>query len=192
MLMLLSAPKLLLFILYLNRFKWTENKFKNFGIKKKKIKILWQCRAAESCQHTQAAMLLLWNHCLWCVRRADIVVQWATAGQAAIVQAGFKNTSLVINNTQPLFKRSTVPDTPAYLTFRQNLLNTFTICSKILLLFNESILMCLFVKGLLTTGTIGMKNRSWKFLYVCFQFFFCSDQCIKKARSAEKKNADSD
>lgn len=86
--------------------------------------------------------------------RADIVVQWGTAGQAAIVPAGLKNTSMVINNTQPLFKRSTVPDNPAHLTFRQNLLNTFTICSKILLLnllFNESVLMCLFGNGLLTT-----------------------------------------
>ncbi len=62
-------------------------------------------------------------------------MQWSTAGQAAIVQGGFKNTSLVINNTQPLFKRSTVADNPAHLTFRQNLPNTFTISSKILLLF---------------------------------------------------------
>lgn len=77
--------------------------------------------------------------------RADIVVQWGTAGQAAIVQAGFKNTGLVINITQPLFKWSTVADNPAHLIFRQNLRNTFTISSKILLLFAESILLCLFV-----------------------------------------------
>lgn len=91
--------------------------------------------------------------------RADIAVQWGTAGQAAIVQAGFKNTRLVINNIQPLFEQSTVPDNPAHLTFRLNLLNTFTICSKILLLFNKSMLICLYVKGLLTTGMNGMKIR---------------------------------
>lgn len=168
MLILLFAPKLFfcffclffqivnLVLILLNRFKWTENKFKNVG-----IKTLWQSRPAQSCQHTQAAMLLLWYHCLWCVLRADIVVQWGTAGQAAIVPAGFKNTSLVINNTQPLFKQSTVPDNPAHLTFRPNLLNTFTICSKILLLFNESVLTCLFGNGPVTTWKIGMKIRSW-------------------------------
>ncbi len=43
-------------------------------------------------------------------------MQWGTAGQTAIVQGGFKNTSLVINNTQLLFKRSTVAVKPAHLT----------------------------------------------------------------------------
>lgn len=129
----ISCRKLFLVFVHLSQIL-SIFKFKNIG-----YKLIWQWKDAQSCQNT-GSRAFVWFDCLWCVLRADIVVQWGTAGQAAIVQDGFKNTSLVINNIQPLFKQSTVADNPSHLTSRQNVCNTFTICSRFHP-FNKSIIL---------------------------------------------------